>query len=38
MMNPLVLIAYGQGVGINRGGNLIGLTAVQIKEVSKHVN
>jgi hypothetical protein len=36
--NPLVLITYGRGVGINRGGSLIGLRAVQIKEVCKHVN
>jgi hypothetical protein len=37
-MNPLVLITYGRGVGINRGGCLIGLRVVQFKEVRKHVN
>jgi hypothetical protein len=37
-MNPLVLITYSLGVGINRGGILIGLTAVKIKEVRKHVD
>jgi hypothetical protein len=37
-MKPVVLITYGRGVGINRGGSLIIVRAVQIKEVRKHVN